>query len=119
MDTIVKLEGKAVHITTSRAADKALAERETGLLAEMELYYSCLIRKKVRFYDAGTRENETCAADNLNVRFRPVMTANCPIDFDGEVPVQDFPIKNPAICIPRWLRIDFRRGKWIGEFGYD
>ena len=53
----------------------------------------------------------------LTVRFRPVMTASCPVDSD-EVPVADFPIQKPEAYVPRWLHIDYRHGKWVGEFGY-
>lgn len=124
METTVEIKGRPVRIKTSRAADRALDARKIGLLAEMELYFSCLIRKKVRFHEAtGSKKGanaETQASDQLAVRFRPVMTANCPVDFEGdEVPVQDFPIKKPDAYIPKWLRIDYKRGEWVGEFGYN
>jgi hypothetical protein len=85
----------------------------------LELYFSCLIRKKVRFYqDAGTGEFIR-ATDKLSIGFRPVMTQQCSVhDTGGAPPLTDFEIKNPAYFIPHWLRIDFRKGEWRGEFGY-
>ncbi len=119
MQTTITIEGKDVNIKTSAAADRALSNRGQPLLAEMELYFSCLIRKQVRFHDAGDFDNEVAVADGLKVRFRPVMTASCGIDHEGkEPPLSDFPIVKPQAYIPRWLRIDFRRGEWVGEFGY-
>ena len=48
------------------------------------------------------------------------MTAKCDTHFDGdEPPLADFPIVKPTAYVPHWLRIDFRHGKWIGEFGYN
>ena len=30
----------------------------------------------------------------------------------------DFPIAKPEAYVPHWLRIDYRKGQWQGEFGY-
>ncbi|KPK11249.1 MAG: hypothetical protein AMJ68_06545 [Acidithiobacillales bacterium SG8_45] len=120
MQTTVTIEGKSVNVETSRAADLALQERKQPLLAEMELYFSCLIRKQVRFREAGENANEIAAGDQLAVRFRPVMTAKCDANYEGDSPpLADFPIVKPTAYVPHWLRIDFRHGKWIGEFGYN
>ncbi|MDA8328044.1 MAG: hypothetical protein M0Z83_03620 [Betaproteobacteria bacterium] len=114
----ITLADKPVEIRLSRAAKTALAQRTTPLLAEMELLFSCLIRKKVRFYEQGA-EAGTPASKELSVRFRPVMTSSCTIStLDGPPPCDDFPIKNVRPYIPHWLSIDFRKGQWLGEFGY-
>lgn len=116
--TRVRINGRPVDVRLSRAAEQALAQRQQPLLAEMELYFSCLIRYKVRFQEpadsSGIRVN-----DKLQLRFRPVMTARCGNDYTGdEPPLTDFPIEKPAAFTPRWLQIDYRRGQWQGEFGY-
>ena len=67
MQTTVDIEGKTVSIKTSAAADRALSERGQPLLAEMELYFSCLVRKQVRFHEAGSFDNEVSASEGLNV----------------------------------------------------
>jgi len=119
MQSTITIEGKNVAVETSAAADRALSDRGQPLLAEMELYFSCLIRKQVRFHNAGDFGNEVAVTDGLNVRFRPVMTAKCGIDYEGdEPPLSDFPIVKPQAYVPHWLRIDYRRGEWVGEFGY-
>jgi len=117
MQTTVEISGRSVEVQTTSAADHALRESGAGILAEMELYFSCLIRKKVRFHPVGSHDDEVAAGEGLTVRFRPVMTASCPVDSD-EVPVADFPIQKPEAYVPRWLHIDYRHGKWVGEFGY-
>jgi hypothetical protein len=119
MQSTITIEGKNITVETSTAADRALSDRSQPLLAEMELYFSCLIRKQVRFHDAGDFDNEISVTNGLNVRFRPVMTASCDIRYEGkEPPLSDFPIVKPQAYIPQWLRIDYRRGEWVGEFGY-
>ncbi|OIO78783.1 MAG: hypothetical protein AUJ86_03750 [Hydrogenophilaceae bacterium CG1_02_62_390] len=114
----ITLAEKNLDIRLSPAAEHALAQRQTPLLAEMELLFSCLIRKRVRFGDL-TAEDAIPASDRLSVRFRPVMTRVCAMaDVTGSPPLDDFPIANPRPYVPRWLAIDYRRGQWLGEFGY-
>lgn len=114
----ITLADKPLEIRLSRAAELALAQRTTPLLAEMELLFSCLIRKKVRFYEQGA-DTGTPASKELSVRFRPVMTRQCSVStLDGPPSSDDFPIKNVRPYVPHWLSIDFRKGQWLGEFGY-
>lgn len=116
--TEVEINGRPVEVRLSRAAEQALARRQQPLLAEMELYFSCLIRCKVRFYERTDSDNVT-VNDKLQLRFRPVMTARCGNDYEGdEPPLTDFPIARPAAFTPHWLAIDYRHGQWQGEFGY-
>ncbi len=118
MEKQVQIQGKNVAITLSKAAEKALALRDNMLIAEMELYFSCLIRKQVRFKEKvdGDLVNVT---DQLAVHFRPVMTRACGIDYEGdEPPLTDFPIQRSESFIPHWLKIDYRKDQWVGEFGF-
>ena len=114
----IDFHGRQIELTLSTAAEKALSARQTPLLAEMELYFSCLIRKAVRFYETETR-NCTPYNDTLSLCFRPVMTRQCGLDYEGdEPPLTDFPISDAQRYIPHWLHIDYKNGQWHGEFGY-
>lgn len=118
MDKQIDILGKKVDVSISPAAVEALSARDTPLIAEMELYFSCLIRKKVRFRE-NTDGELIQVTEALAVRFRPVMTESCSIDYEGdEPPVTDFPIKKPQAFVPHWLKIGFKNNQWIGEFGY-
>ncbi len=118
----ITIQGKPLQVTISPAAREALQQLKRPLLVEMELYFSCLIRKKIRFYDTGTLPDSESVPLNekLAISFRPVMTKTCSVDAtgDGGPPVTDFPIANPSAYVPHWLRLDYRRGEWWGEFGY-
>jgi hypothetical protein len=114
----ITLVGKTVEIRLSDNASRALAGRSTPLRVEMELLFSCLIRKRVRFGELDGRE-ATLASDKLAVSFRPVMTHACSVkNLQGAPSLDDFPIANPRPYVPRWLAIDHRQGQWLGEFGY-
>lgn len=118
MRNIIVLDGKNIVITVSASAEKELSTRNTPLLAEMELYFSCLIRKAVRFHNT-VENNDVCVSDKLAVRFRPVMTRKCEVSKDGSAPaLTDFPIEHGERYIPHWLKIDFKKGQWSGDFGY-
>lgn len=118
MDKQIDVLGKKVTVSLSRAAVNALSSRDKPLVAEMELYFSCLIRKKVRFRE-NIEGDAVNVIDQLLVRFRPVMTKVCSIDYEGdEPPVTDFPIKKPEAFIPNWLKLDFKKNEWFGEFGF-
>lgn len=118
MDKSIIILGKEVAVSISHTAITALSKRDSLLVAEMELYFSCLIRKKVRFRESPDGELVK-VTDQLSARFLPVMTEVCGIDYDGdEPPLTDFPIKKPESFVPRWLKIDFKNGEWAGEFGF-
>jgi len=120
MKHTAQINGRPVSIELTGAAEKALGERRQPLLAEMELYFSCLIRKQVRFRDPADEADTVSATDQLQIRFRPVMTASCKVgDYEGDSPpLTDFPITRPDSYIPKWLRIDYKHGQWVGDFGY-
>lgn len=118
----IELIGKRIDIDISAAASQALAARSQPLNVEMELYFSCLIRKKVRFHDNAQPGDTRLAAQiqpKLQLRFRPVMTRSCGRDYAGdEPPLTDFPIANPKPYVPHWLHIDYHNGEWQGDVGY-
>lgn len=113
------LEGKTLRITLSAAAQRALAQRATPLIAEMELYFSCLIRLRVRFYERDEEASATPVSTQLSVRFRPVISRQCDVhEVNGKSPLSDFPIVKRAPYVPHWLHLDCKKDEWVGEFGY-
>lgn len=117
MKMTVEILGKQVLVEWSPSADKKLQELTEPLSVEMELYFSCLIRKAVRFGADAQATNFSTAAPHLRIGFRPVMTKACNVrDFDVEPPLEDFPIVRPDAFVPKRLTIDYKGGKWSGDF---
>ena len=117
----LSVNDRPLRVELSGAAQAALTRRSTPLYVQMELYFSCLLRLKVRFYEHAPDSQTPWvrASDKLFVNFRPVMTAQCNNDYQGEEPpLTDFPIAHDAPFTPRWLHLDFHQGQWQGEFGY-
>jgi len=116
----VRLVRRDLEVRLSPAANAALSARGMPLDVEMELYFSCLIRKRVQFLTA-VHPDAMCATadDRLTVCFRPVMTRQCALsDIEGEPELEGFPIQRPEAFLPKWLALDFRRGAWLGEFSF-
>jgi hypothetical protein len=114
----LSLSGRTLRLRLSAAATEALRAAPRPRVVEMELYFSCLIRKRVRVLDA-LHPDAVCTEldEHLTVCFRPVMTRACAID--GQAPVlESFPIRRPEAFTPRWLTLDIRAGNWSGEFGF-
>ena len=119
MQTTIQIDGKPVEVSTTREADAILTSRDLPLTVEMELFFSCLLCKKVRFLIDDNNDEVSVSINNkLSVRFRPVMLRDCSKAEAESRPVTDFPIVKRKPYIPKWLHIDFRFGHWFGEFGY-
>jgi hypothetical protein len=120
MKKTVQILGRAVEVELSKLAEKNLKDRKHHLCLEMELYFSCMIRKQVNVRAAIDNGMSVFVNDKLEIGFRPVMTKACSVSScNGESPpVSDFPITKAERYIPHWLKVDFKKGRWTGEFGY-
>jgi hypothetical protein len=116
----LQLLNRDLDLRLSPAAHTALAARTAPLVVEMELYFSCLIRKRVRFLETA-HPGAFCATlnEHLTVCFRPVMTRHCSVsEVEGQPELETFPIQRPEAFMPKWLTLDFRRGTWSGEYSF-
>ncbi|MEW5768881.1 MAG: hypothetical protein AB1831_00815 [Pseudomonadota bacterium] len=121
MDWRIKLLGRDLRVELSAAAVRALEARAEPLHVEMELYFSCLIRKRVLFDRPPRAEAVRIGhGPGLSLGFRPVMSrGGCAVaDTDPEDMLVDLPTGEPQRFVPHWLRLDYRHGTWRGEFGY-
>jgi len=51
--------------------------------------------------------------------FRAVATQQCRIkDVGDKPPVETMPIHKPERFVPDWIKIDYRAGQWVGEYGF-
>ncbi len=125
---------KPVTVKLSPSAVKQNSRLESTLLIEIQIYFSCLLGKRLAFYSdtvlngtwqvdkeefAAMIDDSQKLTDNIYIRFNTVMTKACPVsDYVGPPPVTDFTIKNQKPYVPSWLNIDFGSGEWSGEYGW-
>lgn len=119
MQATVDILGKKLRVEWSASAEKAMAELASPLVIEMELYFSCLIRKAVRFNESIALPYSVQVTPKMTVGFRPIVTRACKVSEvadDEEPPVEDFNLTKPEAFVPKQLFVDFKRGQWVGEF---
>lgn len=113
----VGLQGHPLHISATNRAIHALAQRNLPLHIEMQLYFSCVVKKRVIFHDDGGHAGET-VNDKLSVSFRAVEALACdPVAFAANYPARRQLTSTAATKMhPSHLSLDFRQGSWCGSF---
>jgi len=114
-----------MKIVFSKRAEKmfhsSAKKLDFNLVVTMELYFSCFIRKRVLFANQAEAEAISIDTDivNLHVFFLPVMTKACSVSESKDIPeLESFPIKRPERFFPKKLQIDYKSGKWVGDFSF-
>ncbi len=121
--SVIDLHGKQVFIDVSSDAVRAVSESALAVLCEVELYFSCLVRKQLRFCAINSPpDNDVQYArvmPGFFAGFRAVATQQCRIrDVGDKPPVETMPVHKPERFVPDWIKIDYRAGQWIGEYGF-
>ena len=114
---MVSINGRDVLIEWTRAAAE-LARRPRPLIVEVELYFSCLVKKFVLFHEQVGDREVAVVNNRLSVFFRPVMSPACSIEAAellGRQPEADIPGDAVKKIAPRRVRIDRRKNAWTGE----
>ena len=120
MKTTIHLHSKPVHLELSRAAERALAQRTAPLFAEVQLIFGCMIAKRVWFREEAVA-GAVAVTPQLSVWFRPASYAkSCSFDaIDNGAVASDYPVVGElGRFVPDLVRIDYRAGKWVGDFTY-
>lgn len=114
----VLLRDNPIAVSWTQRAQRAMEKRTLPLTVEMQLLFSCVVKKRVLFQD---RTNAEAVAVNkrLLVAFHPAQAAVCdPVEFALNYPVKrHFDSPAAAKMHPRWLRIDYKDNCFAGEFG--
>ena len=134
MQKKLNFHGKTMNINLSEEALAQSKNISTPLIIEVQIYFSCLLGKRLAFYSAQPLEgawqvksdlfasmlnDAQKLSGNVYVRFNTVMTKACPVsDYVGPPPVTDFTIKNQKPYVPSWMNIDFTNRIWSGNFGW-
>ena len=116
----IRLGSREVELRLHPRAVTALARQAQGLYIEMELYFSCLVGKRVNFLKEARTGSVGPArlSDKVSLGFRASMTHTCQAgDQQHELRAESFLLERGERYTPRWLSLDYRDGGWIGEFG--
>ena len=114
-----RINQREVDVRWTRRAEDALRAGRQPLIVELQLYFSCVIQKRVLFH-RNTKLDTTIINDKLELAFRPIGSAVCdPREFALNHPAGSDLSEGVALrMVPRRVEIDFRRGAWSGQFYY-
>jgi len=113
----IEMRGREVEVRWTKRAQRELSQRTTPLVAEMSLYFSCVVKKRLVFSNLA---EQSCVPVNekLRVSFRTIQPESCePVLFANNYPIKmELDSKGANKMTAKWLEIDFRAREWIGEF---
>lgn len=115
----VSINQHPVSVEWTPAAGAALARRGAPLYVELELYFSCLVKKFVHFRENSRGRDTVAAGDNLRLYFRPVTSTACSFEVAARLGRQpEMDIDSPALrrIAPKRVEIDYVDGVWRGSF---
>jgi len=115
----VQIRRHPLELRWSARAERELERCRQPLIIELQLYFSCVVKKRVLFHrrvDFAT----TRVDDRLQIAFRPIASAVCdPREFALRYPAGRDLSAGPAVrMIPAIAEIDYRDGRWEGQFRY-
>lgn len=117
--TITLKNGKPFLLQWTERAQQKLQQRDRPLIIELELYFSCLVKKFVHFHEQSVvaEQELTPVTEQLTVWFHPVHSVGCAIDeAPNRQPHQDVDKKNLVAVFPKRAVLDVKQDGWIGEY---
>jgi hypothetical protein len=114
----VSLRDREMEVEWTSRAQHELEKRDTPLVVEMQLMFSCVVKKRTIFHDSCDLDT-VAVSDKLKVAFRPVEPTSCdPVEFATKYPVKrEFDSAASLKIRPKHLLVDYVNGEWAGEFG--
>jgi hypothetical protein len=115
----VTINRRNVEVRWTDRAEQILRLTRQPLIVELQLYFSCVVKKRVVFHQ-GAELSTTVVSDRLEIAFQPVASAACdPREFAASFPTgKDLSQGMAARMVPRIVELDYRRGNWEGQFRY-
>jgi hypothetical protein len=116
----VAINGKPVQVECTRTAAARLALRAQPLVLELDLFFSCLVKKQVRVHEAAPAGRETVrVTDRLELYFRAVTSTACSMELAerlGGQPETELDTPVTRRFAPKRVRLDCVKGSWQAAF---
>jgi hypothetical protein len=114
-----RVNQRDVEVWWTGRAEAALQSNRHPLIVELQLYFSCVVKKRVLFH-RQVEFDTTAVNHKLALAFRPIASAVCdPREFALNHPEgKDLSHGLAAGMVPGRVEIDFRQGEWEGQFHY-
>jgi len=84
----------------------------------MELYFTYFMQKKVVFLEEKPKNKVTKITDYLYMYYKPLQAKSCKLkDLKGDsFDAVEMPVTRIKALTPKHIKIDLKKGKWLGSF---
>ena len=112
-----QINGKEFVVKYTQRAKKALDERSQHLIVEMQIYFSCVVQKRVLFHEEYEHDSVTIN-DKLIVAVRSVESQSCDPEFYAKNHPEKRELDSSAAkkMSAKELIIDYKNNNWVGCF---
>ncbi len=117
----VVINGREVEVEWTAEAARELARRTAPLYVELELYFSCLVKKFVHFREDARGKPTVDVGNGLTLYFRPVTSTACTFEVAerlGRQPEKEIESEALRHVAPKRVFIDHVGGAWRGSFNF-
>ncbi|MDH3760348.1 MAG: hypothetical protein OEU50_05145 [Gammaproteobacteria bacterium] len=116
----VRINQREIEVSWTGRAERELQRRQQQLVVEMQLYFSCVVKKRVLFHHHSDQPGSVRVNENIGLLFQPIASAACdPEEFAARYPQgKNLSAGRAARMVPRRVEIDYRQENWEGQFHY-
>ena len=113
----VVLDQQTLAVSWTRRAEQAIAKLAQPLGIEMQLYFSCMVKKRVIFSDKSSA-GYSMMTEKIGIMFNCVQSNSCdPEEFAAHYPEKKILNTRASLKMhPKELFIDYKKNEWVGEF---
>ena len=115
----LQIDGREIELRWNKRAQRELERRDTPLLVELQLYFSCVVKKRILFHDSADFDSHP-VNPSIRLAYRAIASAACdPNEFAASFPgARELTTDAAKSMLPRYVEIDYVRGGWQGRFSY-
>jgi hypothetical protein len=116
--TNTELSGYPIDVHLTQRATQGLSQLSIPLTVEMQLYFSCVVKKRVLIHSSDTQQTYQPAYENLYIKFTCVQADSCsPEEFASHYPGKK-QLTAPANMKmhARALYIDYKDNEWLAHY---
>lgn len=113
------VNGRRVEVEWTARAERALREQSSPVVADLVLHFSCLVKKSVIVRDDVADTALSWVDPRLAIRFRAVTSVACAMEtamLEGGQPLAEIAAPAARRIAPKRLALDYRDGRWQGEY---
>lgn len=115
----ILINDKPLLVEWTPGAQREFESRIHPLYVEMELYFSCMVKKFIHFREQPRNDTPVYVSEKFAVYFRPVTSTDCSVELAtdlGRQPELELHNERTLRLVPKRIFVDFKNTRWSGEY---